>query len=101
MPRQVLVWPARFDVNEARISNPDALAYADEADAAYATLTGNPADVWCRRDLFDIHDQQVTAFFGPSGGEWNGQPIPEPSECLAARANAVLVTTVDWPEEEV
>ena len=89
--REVLIWPVGKEA--------EALAYADVADAAYAAQTGDPNDVWCHRDRFDKNGQQVTAFFGPTGGEWNGQPITEPANCLAARADAVLAATVDWPEE--
>lgn len=92
MTREVLIWPVGKET--------EGLAYADVADAAYAVLTGNPEDVWCHRDRFDRHDQLVTAFFGPTGGEWNNAPIPEPPECLAARGDAVLASTVDWPDPE-
>lgn len=90
--RQVLLWPIGKETQ--------ALAYADVADAAYAALTGDPNDVWCHRDRFDRNGQQVTAYFGPTGGDWNNEPIIEPANCAAARADAVFVTSVDWPEEE-
>ena len=54
--REVLIWPVGKEA--------EALSYADEADAAYAALTGNPEDVFCHRDRFDVHGQQVTAYFG-------------------------------------
>lgn len=92
MIREVLLWPVGKEAA--------ALNYADHADAAYAALTGNPTDVWCYRDRFDIHGQQVMPFFGPTGGEWNGVGLVEPADCLAARADAVLVSSVDWPDEE-
>lgn len=92
MTREVLIWPVGKET--------EAWAYADVADAAYAALTGNPEDKWCHRDWYDRHGQLVTAFFGPTGGEWNGDPLVEPPECLAARGDAVLASTVDWPDEE-
>lgn len=92
MTRQVLVWPVGKEAL--------ALNYADMADNAYANLTGNPTDVWCHRNRFDRHGQQVTAYFGPTGGEYNGEVIPEPTNCLQARGDAVLASSVDWPDDD-
>lgn len=90
--REVLLWPAGKEAQ--------ADAYLDKADAAYAALTGNPGDLFYARDRFDKRGQRVTGYYGPTGMEWNGTGIAEPAACLAARADAVLATSVDWPEEE-
>jgi len=89
MDREVLIWPVGKEAA--------ALAYCDVADAAFATLTDNPEAIFCYRDRFDIHDQQVTPYFGPTGLEYNGAGPDEPAECLVARADAVLASSVDWP----
>lgn len=92
MTREVLIWPVGKET--------EAFAYGDLADAAYAALTGNPGDVWVHRDWYDRHGQLVMAYFGPTGGEWNGAGLVESPELLAARADAVLSSSVDWPEPE-
>lgn len=91
--REILIWPVGKETQ--------ALAYCDVADAAYAEYTGIPSDVFCHRDRFDRHGQQVTAFYGPTGHGTEENPGPaEPPQCFAARSDAVLATTVDWPSEE-
>jgi len=91
--REVLVWPVS--------KGADADAYLDLADAAYAALTGVPGDAFYPRNKFDRHGQRVTGYFGPTGIGTAEDPGPaETPALLAARANAVLATFVDWPVED-
>lgn len=49
---------------------------------------------------YDKHGQRIVAYLGPEGFTWNDLPFPEPVGGPAARADGVLVGTVEWPEEE-
>jgi hypothetical protein len=90
MSREVLLWPVNKDT--------EALAYCDFADAAYAALTGNPSDVWCYRNRRDKNGKMYTPYLGPTGGEWYGDPMPEPSGGPALRASATLVDHIEYPD---
>jgi len=75
------------------------------ADAYLAFCNANnpdttPGAIWYLPDRVDAHGQRVVGFLGPLG-EWNGGDWPEPEGGAAARADGVLSTTVDWPNEEV
>ena len=55
---------------------------------------------WYPNNRFDKFGQQVIAYLGPTGFIWNNEPFPEPAGGEAARADGVLSSIVEWPEEE-
>lgn len=92
--REILVWPTSKDTA--------ALNYCDVADAAFGAHTQDPDNqIFCYRNRRDRHGQMVTPYMGPTGGEWDGSPLPEPPQCLAARADAVLSSNPEWPEDDI
>lgn len=100
--RQVCRWPVVLDPeNEEPTINPDAITYCDVADAAWQDHMNDPNELYCYRDRLDKHGHQITPFYGPTGIGDEQTPGPEETpECLAARATAELVTSVEWPEED-
>lgn len=90
--REWLNWPIA--------KHSEALAYCGVADAAYATFVNEPGGVFCYCRP-DRHSNWITPFYSPTGWGSEQEPgPPEPSECLAARADATLVTFIEWPNED-
>lgn len=75
-----------------------ATAYLEFCNANSPDTT--PGAIWDVPDKVDRHGQRVVGYLGPSGFDWNSTPFPEPEGGVIARADGVLSSTVEWPEEE-
>lgn len=73
-----------------------------QALAYLAFCNANNPDVgipWYPNDRFDKYGQQVIGYLGPTGFLWNLLPFQEPVGGPLARADGVLTSNVEWPEE--
>lgn len=89
-------WPPE---NEA-----GAIAYKAVADAAYEQMLSDegypePGAVWGLIRL-DKNGNHTIPLFGPPWSFDGVNPITEPAACAAARVDAVVVETPEWPVEE-
>lgn len=58
-----------------------------------------PDTIWYEPDRVDKFGQRVVAYLGPTGFDWMGLPFPEPEGGEAARADGVLNSAVQWPDD--
>jgi len=77
-----------------------------EADAYLAWCQDNNPDptagaTWEPLWPTDKYGQRAIPFPGPTGLIWYGEPFPEPQGGATMRADAVLVTNIEWPVEEL
>lgn len=75
----------------------DAQAYADWTNTAFLNISSNPNAIFTAGPRADKHGQWVVAYLGPKGNA--GAGWPEPGGGPAMRADGVLATGVEWPEE--
>jgi hypothetical protein len=76
-----------------------AQAYCTACSVAYSALVGEVGGIWAiiRQDK---NNNWTVPLFGQPW-EWvTGTPVAEPANCLALRADAVVVDTPEWPVEE-
>jgi hypothetical protein len=85
-------WP------EGEEDQPD--AYLAAATAHVRTLMNDPTVNWAPPQPYDRFGRRVAPYLGPGGFIWNGEPYPEPAECLAERTLGVLTANPYFPDPE-
>lgn len=90
MANKLIVWPVGGEAGRN--------AYADEADAQWKIITGNPSAIWTYRRE-DGLGRPYCAYLGPPQ-TYGGVVVEAPPSCEALRGDGEVVDLVPPPDEE-